>query len=342
MSPSASTLGAVRPTGSRRLRSSNAGPVDRAGERRRLWRPDWPCPVHRTLGQQRRGGSDPTYRVDVRGRHWRASRTPQGPATLLVLPRPTDGLVDARAWGPGADWVLDRLPALLGADDDWSAFEPRIPMLAEARRRYPDARLGRTGLILESLVPSIIEQKVTGQEAFAGFARLVRRFGDPAPGPGPKVGLFVQPDPARLARIPSWEWLQLEIDPARSRTVVTVARVAEALERLAGDGGPDVDGEVVERKLCSLPGVGEWTSSEVRQRALGDPDAVSFGDYHVAKDVGYALTGEPFDDEQMRAHLEPWRPQRGRVPALIMMAGLHRPRRGPRMAPRTHLPVRRG
>ena len=86
--------------------------------------------------------------------------------------------------------------------------------------------------------------------------------------------------------------------------------------------------------------MGEWTSAEVRQRALGDPDAVSFGDYHVAKDVGWALTGTPFDDEEMRAYLEPWRPHRGRVPLLIGLAGLHRPRRGPRMAPRTHLPAR--
>jgi 3-methyladenine DNA glycosylase/8-oxoguanine DNA glycosylase len=127
----------------------------------------------------------------------------------------------------------------------------------------------------------------------------------------------------------------MHIDPARSRTIVTAARVAESLERTA-----TVPTEEADRRLRSIAGIGVWTSAEVRQRAFGDPDAVSFGDYHVAKDVGWALTGTPFDDRELEDFLEPWRPQRGRVPALVMAAGLHRPRRGPRLEPRTHLPAR--
>ncbi len=301
----------------------------------RVWRPDWPCRVLDTLRQQRHGGGDPTFRVDDAGRVWRASRTPEGPATLSVESRASAGEVHAEAWGPGADWILHALPALLGADDDWSGFEPQHPVLAEARRQHPHARLGRSGLLLDSLVPAIIEQKVTGQEAFAGFRSLVLRFGEPAPGPDPGQPLWLQPTPERLRTIASWEWLQLHIDPARSRTLVTAARVADSLERLVGRDPTEAD-----TKLRTLPGIGVWTSAEVRQRTFGDPDAVSFGDYHVAKDVGWALTGTPFDDDELEAYLEPWRPQRGRVPALVAMAGLRRPRHGPRMAPRTHLPRR--
>ncbi len=143
----------------------------------------------------------------------------------------------------------------------------------------------------------------------------------------------MQPDAATLRTVPSWEWLRMHIDPARSRTIVTVARVADSLERLTALAPEEAD-----RRLRSLSGVGVWTSAEVRTRTFGDPDAVSFGDYHVAKDVGWALTGTPFDDAEMEAFLEPYRPQRGRVPALIAAGGLHRPRHGPRMAPRTHLP----
>jgi 3-methyladenine DNA glycosylase/8-oxoguanine DNA glycosylase len=127
----------------------------------------------------------------------------------------------------------------------------------------------------------------------------------------------------------------MHLDPARSRTIVTVARLADSLERIA-----QLSGEEADRRLRSVPGVGVWTSAEVRQRALGDPDAVSFGDYHVAKDIGWALTGVQMDDAQLEAFLEPWRPHRGRVQALIALAGLHRPRHGARMAPRTHLPAR--
>jgi 3-methyladenine DNA glycosylase/8-oxoguanine DNA glycosylase len=300
----------------------------------RRWRPEWPCPVDQILGAARRGAGDPTYRVED-GRHWRGIRTPLGPARLCVHPRPALGEVYAEAWGPGAAWVLDALPAMLGAQDDPSGFEPVHPALVAAYRRFPNWRVGRTGLVLEALVPSIIEQKVTGQEAFAGFRKLVRRHGEPAPGPGPAV--FVQPVPEALVAIPSWEWLEFHVDPARSRAVVNAARRAAALERIAGD-----DMDTADRKLQSLAGVGAWTSAEVRARALGDADAVSFGDYHVAKDVGWALTGSPVDDVRLAEILEPWRPHRGRVQALVQLAGLGRPRRGPRMAPRRHLPDKPG
>lgn len=301
----------------------------------RVWRPGRPVPVTAILRQQRRGGGDPTHRFDVEGRHWRASRTPQGPVTLAITAQDGAGYVRAQAWGPGAEWAVDQLPALLGELDDWTGFEPRHPVLAEARRHHPHLRLGRTGRVLEAIVPAIIEQKVTGQEAFAGFRALVRRHGEPAPGPGARVRLMLPPDAATLRAIPSWEWLALHVDPARSRAVVTAARHAEALERIVG-----VTGSESERRLRSLPGVGVWTSAEVRQRALGDPDAVSFGDYHVAKDVGWALEGEPFDDARLASYLEPWRGHRGRVPFLVAAAGLHRPRRGPRMSPRDHLGTR--
>jgi 3-methyladenine DNA glycosylase/8-oxoguanine DNA glycosylase len=301
----------------------------------RVWRPDWPCPVVSVLHQQRHGGADPTFRIDEHGRVWRGIRTPEGPATLAIHPLSAQGEVHAEAWGDGADWALESVPGLLGAGDSWEGFEPRHPVLTESWRRHKNARLGRSGLVLESLVPAIVEQKVTGQEAFAGFRRLVHRYGERAPGPGVERKVWVQPSADTLRQIPSWEWLRMHIDPARSRTIVTVARVADSLERTVA-----LSHEEADRRLRSIPGVGVWTSAEVRQRAHGDADAVSFGDYHVAKDVGWALTGTPFDDAELEEFLEPWRPHRGRVPALVAMAGLRRPRHGPRMAPRTHLPVK--
>jgi len=290
------------------------------------------------LAQHRHGSGDPTYRREASGgadRIWRGLRTPDGTATLAIVARPRDGEVHAEAWGSGAQWALASVPDLLGASDSWEGFEPRHPLLAEVWRHHPDLRLGRSGLVMEALVPAIIEQKVTGQEAFAGFRMLVHRYGERAPGPGADLKLWVQPDAASLRSVPSWEWLRMHIDPARSRTIVTVARVADSLERLASRPPEEADG-----RMRSLSGVGVWTSAEVRTRAFGDPDAVSFGDYHVAKDIGWALTGTPFDDDELADYLEPYRPQRGRVPALVAAGGLHRPRHGPRMAPRTHLPGR--
>ena len=300
----------------------------------RVWRPDWPCPVGLVLGVHRRGAGDPTYRVGPDGAHARAMRTPQGPATLEVLPLDGTGEIHARAWGAGAAWVLEELPRMLGAEDDVTGFEPRHDVLVAAWRRHQNCRLGRTGLVMESLVPTIIEQKVTGQEAFTAFRQLVRGHGESAPGP---LGLMLQPDPATLRAIPSWEWLRLPVDGGRSRPLLAVARVAEALERAGREPVEEFD-----RRLRSIPGIGIWTSAEVRAAALGDADAVSFGDYHVAKNVGWALTGSAVDDDGLAELLEPYRPHRHRVQQLVELAGLGRPRRGPRMAPRTHLPRSRG
>jgi 3-methyladenine DNA glycosylase/8-oxoguanine DNA glycosylase len=289
--------------------------------------------VGSVLGVHRRGGGDPTYRVLSDRTHARGIRTPQGVATLAVAVDPGSAEVHARAWGPGADWALDRLPRMLGADDNPEGFEPPAP-LAEVWRRHRHWRLGATDLVMESLVPTIIEQKVTGQEAFAAFRRLVRRYGERAPGPS-TFDLWVQPDPATLRGIPSWEWLRLPVDGGRSRPLLMAARVATSLERAGGMSHEEFD-----RRLRSLPGIGVWTSAEVRSTALGDADAVSFGDYHVAKDVGWALVGEAVDDDRLAELLEPYRPHRHRVQRLVELAGLGRPRRAPRMAPRTHLPGR--
>jgi 3-methyladenine DNA glycosylase/8-oxoguanine DNA glycosylase len=222
---------------------------------------------------------------------------------------------------------------MLGADDDPAGFRADLhPLVAEAARHRPHLRFGASHRLWEALVPAVLEQKVTGQEAFAGFRRLVLRYGERAPGPGGDLKLWVQPSPETIRRVPSWEWLRLHVEPARSRTLVRAATVADSLDRLTR---ADADA-----RLRTLPGIGEWTAAEVRSRAFGDPDAVSFGDYHVAKDIGWAVTGTPYDDDELRAFLEPWRGQRNRTVALIHGFAGGRPRRGPRMAPRTHLPVR--
>jgi 3-methyladenine DNA glycosylase/8-oxoguanine DNA glycosylase len=290
--------------------------------------------VRSILVSLRRGAGDPTLVIDPDGTVWKGWRTPAGPVTLAVRPMSGAGEVQSTAWGAGAEWVLDGLPGLLGAGDDPTGFSPEHPVLAEAWRRYPYWRVPRTRLVMDALVPAILEQKVTGKQAFSAQRLLVRQFGEPAPGEeAARRRLMVAPDAETLRRIPSWTWLRLGVDHARSTAVLRAAAVAPALERLV-----DVPHEEADRRLRTLPGVGVWTSAEVRSRALGDADAVSFGDFHVAKDIGWALTGRPVDDAELAVLLEPYRPHRLRVQVLVVLAGLRRPRRGPRMALPTHLP----
>jgi 3-methyladenine DNA glycosylase/8-oxoguanine DNA glycosylase len=133
--------------------------------------------------------------------------------------------------------------------------------------------------------------------------------------------------------IPSWDWHKAGVGPERSGTIMRAARVAASLERTLalGRGGP-----AVEAALRSIPGVGVWTAAETMQRAHGDPDSPSFGDYHVPGLVGIALAGEPVDDDGMRELLEPWAGHRERVVRLIMASGISKERRGPRATVQDH------
>lgn len=290
-----------------------------------------------TWGTLRRGAGDPAWRA-AEGALWRGVRTPLGPVTLRVAVRRGEGRVLAHAWGgrEATENLLERLPVMLGEADDPSGFVPRHEPVAAALARHGAGwRVPRTGLVLEALLPAIIEQKVTGQEALGGYRRLVRRLGQVAPGPGEELGLYVPPSPQQLRRVPSWEWLRMGISPQRADTLMRVVRLADRLEEVS-----DLPLHQAHRRLRAVPGIGVWTVAETAQRALGDADAVSFGDYHVARNIGWVLTGEEIDDDGLAELLEPYRGHRFRVQRLLELAGGHRPRRGPRMAPRTHLPVR--
>lgn len=299
----------------------------------RVWTAGRPVPVATILSPLRRGSGDPTHQVRS-GRIWRAMRTPDGPATLMLPEDAPDGDVSATAWGPGGEWALDRVPRMLGRDDDPGPLLPSHPAIADACRRHPHLRIGATGLVFEALLPAVLEQKVTGREAWYAWRHLVREHGEAAPGPAAAAGLFVPPSAEVVRRIPSWTWRRLSVDHARSRAITSAARRADALERTL-----DATADAAERALRSLPGIGVWTASEVRQRAHGDTDAVSFGDYHLSGRVGRSLLGRPVGDDEMAELLEPYRPQRYRVQRLIELTGAMPARRHPRMPPRRHLPT---
>jgi hypothetical protein len=296
---------------------------------------EWTAPfrvdVRLTLIVHRRGSHDPTFRVEPSGAIWRTCLTPAGPATLrltasapdrsgVVAPlRPLSGpqashqaprapmssLIRAQAWGPGAGWMLDQVPGLLGARDTPEAFKPEDPRLSELAGRFAGLRIGRTDRVLEALVPAVLEQKVAGRR--------------------------VVPSAAAWAEIPSWDWHRAGVEAVRARTIAGAARLAGRLETVVCLPGGQADG-----MLRSLPGIGPWTAAEVRQRACGDADAVSVGDYHIPSQVGWVLAGEPADDERMLKLLAPYAGQRYRVTRLIELSGQGPPRRGPRMSVRDY------
>jgi 3-methyladenine DNA glycosylase/8-oxoguanine DNA glycosylase len=258
-------------------------------------------------------------------------------ATLRARPPGAPGagagavtVIRAAAWGPGAAWLLRELPALLGGDDDRAGFAPAHPVLRELSARHPGVRVGRSGRVLEALVPAVLEQKVVGVEARRAWRYLLLKFGDPAPGPAP-AGMRVPPPPAIWRRIPSWEWHRAGVEGVRARTIIGAAEVAGRLEEIV-----TMPSGAADRRLRSLPGIGVWTSAEVRQRACGDADAVSVGDYHLPSAVGWALAGRVVDDAGMLELLAPYAGHRHRAARLVELGGIRPPRRGPRMSVRDY------
>ena len=292
----------------------------------RQWSACRPVNVLGTLAPLRRGTGDPAHRVDPDGTFWWACQTPGGPGTLAVR-AVADG-AQADAWGAGASWLLDRMPALLGDGDDWSAVDVAAwPRLRDARRANPGVRLPATGLVLDSLVPAVLEQRVTGTEAHTAWRGLLRRFGTVAP--GPRADLFVPPGPRELLDVPVWDWHRLGVDGKRQRAIRAAATVARRLEECVM-----MPAAAAMARLRVVPGVGEWTAAETALRAFGDPDAVSVGDFHLADLVVHALTGRARGtDAQMLDLLVPWAGQRARVVRLIELSGVTPPKFGPRFAP---------
>jgi 3-methyladenine DNA glycosylase/8-oxoguanine DNA glycosylase len=296
-----------------------------------------PLDLRSVLGPLVRGWGDPTIQLNAVSAV-RACLTADGPATLLVDVRNASATVLAEAWGRGAELALEGLPGLLGLDDDATGFDPgHHPLVASLARRRPRLPIGRTGRVLEVLVPAILEQKVTGREAWRAYRGLVRVHGEPAPGPvAQRFRLRVPPAPEVIAALPYHAFHPLGVEQRRAEVVRRVAADAQRLEALATLPGSAAErGAAAGEALRRYPGIGPWTAAEVAQRAWGDPDAVSVGDFHLPHLVSWALAGEPrATDARMLELLEPWRGHRARVVKLLEGAGLGAPRYGPRLAPR--------
>ncbi|PZR51733.1 DNA-3-methyladenine glycosylase 2 family protein [Xylanimonas oleitrophica] len=283
-----------------------------------------PLDVALTLAPLARGPWDPAFRRTPDDAVWRTSLLASGPVTQRVV---QDGARCAvvQLWGPGAREAADAVPALLGEDDDATGFAPP-PQVRDAHRRAVGMRMPRTGRVMESLVPSVLEQRVQTVTAHRAWRWLLQRHGTPAPGPAP-AGMRVVPSARAWAAVPVWDWHRAGVDPGRARTVTACARVAGRLEEATTMAPVEA-----RARLEKVPGVGVWTSAEVAQRAFGDPDAVSVGDFHLAAAVGWALTGERTDDAGMLRLLAPYAPHRHRVVRLLSLRGHPRaPGRGPRL-----------
>jgi 3-methyladenine DNA glycosylase/8-oxoguanine DNA glycosylase len=298
---------------------------------------DGPVDLPGTLRSLAVTAADPCVRI--RGRDaWIGAATPDGPAGLHLH---ADGAAaTGTAWGPGAEWVLERLPGLVGAHDRPEELRPVHPVVADAVRRRPGVRVPRTARLVDLAVGTVFAQKVTGVEAGRAWRAIVRRCGSPAPG---VPGLAVPPPAAAIATLGYADFHAFGVERRRAETVLRIARAAPRLEAAVaaavGDGTGPTDPatlDAVQRLLAAIPGVGPWTIGILRYGVLGDADAVPVGDFHVPNTVAWALAGEPrADDARMLELLAPYAGHRGRVVQLLELTSGPAPKYGPRTAPRS-------
>jgi 3-methyladenine DNA glycosylase/8-oxoguanine DNA glycosylase len=306
-------------TGRRARYPSDAGASVAAMQRplETVVRPRLEIDVVLSLATLRHGPRDPTVRR--RGSEvWRATRTMLGPATVCYEQRSDEVLVCA--WGPGAEHALAAAPDVLGERDSLEGWNPAAhPIVGDLDRRMTGLRMVASRAVFEAIVPTVIEQKVTSEEAHETWRRLVWKWGEDAPGADI---VRLPPSPERFAGEPYYRYHPFGLEKKRTdivrRLASRVARVEEAVT-------------VGRARLEAFPGVGEWTSAKVAQVAWADADAVPVGDFHLARTIVYAFTGKRNGtDDEMLEILAPFEPHRGRAARLLKMAFSPPPRRGPR------------
>ena len=207
------------------------------------------------------------------------------PATARWLA--VDGAAAAPAAGPAAAPPSAHLRRLLRRMFDLdTALGPFLELARRDRllgplvARHPGLRLPQLPDPFEGAVRAIVGQQVSVAAARTVVDRLIRQLGEPVDAAG--RGLFAFPPPAAMAAASPERLAALGLTRAKAAALIAVAAAtaggAVDWERLRG-AAP----EAAQAALLALPGIGPWTASYIRMRALGDRDAFPASDLGVIK-----------------------------------------------------------
>ena len=284
-----------------------------------------------TFRSFRFGSSDPTSRIVGDTLHM-ATHTTLGPATVRIGPQG-----QPLPSGPGATAIAKRPFDLRGDTDTYTNLEEQCPSSVDSvhfsvvqalEKRWGHVRIGATGDVYRAALTATLGQRITAAEAVAQWRRLCVAFGHlcDTSRDTDSLSLHSPPDPEVLARASPFQLHRFGIEESRARTLIAIAQV------FLRPGSHHHDHEAAMARLCrDVPRFGPWTQALVRYEALGDPDAVAVGDFHLKNVVTYAFTGNPRGtDDAMIDLLDPYRGQRGRILMWLGLAGIQAPKFGPR------------
>jgi len=203
--------------------------------------------------------------------------------------------------------AVARVRHLLNLDADPVAVDEALgedDLLAEMVRRTPGLRVAGSTDGFETAVRAVMGQQVSVRGARRSLAKVVeaagRRLEEPR---GSLTHVFCSPEELceLLARRPD----ALGVPAVRRRAI-------EVLSREVADGhltlDPGSDPSEVEASLVAIAGIGHWTASYVRMRALGDPDAFLPTDLGLRRAAAHL--GLPGDPASLLKTAQRWRPWR--------------------------------
>jgi AraC family transcriptional regulator, regulatory protein of adaptative response / DNA-3-methyladenine glycosylase II len=228
----------------------------------------------------------------------RESRTgANGSGSIVVTSTPPLAARDLKA-------AVTRMLDLDADVDRFHRLVRRDPILGAIIRRRSGIRLPQLLDPFEGLTRAILGQQVSVAGASTMVDRLVRLVSGPTAARSDSFLPF--PTPREVADVGAERLRTIGLTRTRAATMFGVARqIADGtldLESLRG-----ASGEHAQAALEELPGIGPWTASYVRMRALGDRDAFPAADLGVIK----AMAAAGVERRAIAEVAERWRPWRG-------------------------------
>lgn len=196
-------------------------------------------------------------------------------------------------------FIIERIRAMFDLTADWTDIVQILksdPVLVGRVEADPGIRVPGCWNGFELAMRAILGQQITVKGATALAGRLASSFGKPFSADRGLTHLFPPPEVLADAKIAS-----IGLPGARAGTIRSLARaVCDGKIRFDGI----VDSDAFLKKLCEVPGIGEWTAKYVVMRALGEPDAFPASDLGLLRATGLQ---NPRDLERRAEAWRPWR-----------------------------------
>jgi 3-methyladenine DNA glycosylase/8-oxoguanine DNA glycosylase len=204
---------------------------------------------------------------------------------------------------------------MLDLDTDLQAFHDAIGadrVLRSLVRARPALRVPQFVDPFECLVRAVIGQQVSVRGAATMVDRVVREFGEP-----------VFPSPDIVAAASAERLRRVGLTRAKASAIVGIA-TAIAERRIDLEALRHVAGDEAQAALDALPGIGPWTASYVRMRALGDRDAFPAADLGIVKAMRAATGNDAITVAAIEKHASGWRPWRAYAAVHLWHAAVGR------------------